>query len=130
MPQLSNVVISLCRSVLLTFSTVFHSTVVDCGTPLQEQGATFNPATPDTLYQSTFIVNCKPGYVQKGSTNHRAGSNVVECGSNGSWMFGTLRCGMLVTLFADNIVILGVFRPHCRSSLAQDNVFLFRSISI
>ena len=70
----------------------YHFVVVDCGTPSDVSGASFTPAAPNTLYQSKFTVNCKSGYTQEGNTSHINGNNVVECGSDGRWMFGTILC--------------------------------------
>ena len=78
--------------------------VIDCGTPSTISGAEV-VTTTTTLYQTKFTVDCRALYSQEGSTNHTDGSNVVECGPDGRWKFGTIRCEGKFEMFISSAII-------------------------
>ena len=97
--------IAMCQpcSLVADVRSTCIAVVVDCGTPSKISGAD-DVSTTTTLYQTKFTVNCRALYSQEGSTNHTDDSNVVECGPDGRWKFGTIRCEGTFEMFISSAI--------------------------
>ena len=67
--------------------------VIDCGPPdeAEVQGGDYVGLT-DTKYGATFSVNCTRLNAQLGGTDYPGDDQVVQCGEDGNWNFGSILC--------------------------------------